>query len=50
MNLSDLITVHSMFQLLYAIAEPNQMKYLFLLQVYFGPIDSALYLHVKNLQ
>ena len=27
----------------------NQIKYLFLLQVYFGPINSTLYLQVKKL-
>ena len=26
----------------------SQMKYLFLLQVYFGPINSTLYLRVKK--
>ena len=26
----------------------NQTKYLFILQVYIGPIYSTLYLHVKN--
>ena len=26
----------------------NQTKYLFILQVYTGPIYSTLYLHVKN--
>ena len=29
--------------------ESTQMKYLFLLQVYFGLINSTLYLHVKKL-
>ena len=28
----------------------NQIKYLFLLQVYIGPINSKQYLHVKNRQ
>ena len=28
----------------------TKYKYLFLLQVYFGPIDSTLALHVKNRQ
>ena len=28
----------------------NQIKYLFLLQVYIGPINSTQYLHVKNRQ
>ena len=27
----------------------NQIKYLFLLQVYIGPINSALYLHLRIL-
>ena len=32
-----------------SINKSNQIKYLFLLQVYFGPINSTLCLHVKKL-
>ena len=42
--------VSIIYQCLFSLHESNQIKYLFLLQIYFGPINSTLCFYVKNLQ
>ena len=43
-------SINTSFPLLNKYNQSNQIKYLLLLQVYIGPINSILHLHVKNRQ